>query len=73
MVRSIYWVIGRHHVSKQTISVQCPEDKFDKLVRMGFEESKGDAIYDTDDGVVIISHFVHVPIIDPGREDYVIM
>jgi hypothetical protein len=73
MVRLTHWVIGKHHVSKQTISVQCPEDKFDKLVRMGFEESKGDAIYDTDDGVVIIPRFVHVPIIDPGREDYVIM
>lgn len=73
MVRSTYWVIGKHHVSKQTISVQCPEDKFDKLVRMGFEESKGDAIYDTDDGVVIIPRFVHIPIIDPGREDYIIM
>lgn len=73
MVRSTYWVIGEHYVSKQIIAVQCPEDKFDKLVRMGFMESKGDARYDTDDGVVTIPHFVNVPIVDPGRQDYVIM
>ena len=73
IVRSTYCVTGKHYVSKQTIAVQCPEDKFDKLVRMGFNESKGDAIYDTDDGVVIIPRFVHVPIIDPGKQDYTIL
>jgi hypothetical protein len=73
MMDATYWVVGKHYESKQIISVQCPQDEFDKLVRMGFEKTKGDAIYDSDHGTITVPYFVYVPIINPGNQEYKIM
>ena len=79
MINETYWVVGEHCASKQLISVPCTRGMFMKLVKAGFKENTGDAIYECmgcwedDRSVITIPHYVHVPIIDPGKEDYIVM